>query len=77
MTKPLSEIPFDKLSVGDPLISAINNPGKIAEIIPAGTKCSRGYTWDEPTIIIKWDAGNFSFAPHVDCDRIIYNKENQ
>jgi len=58
----VSEIPYEKLSVGDIIISALNHKGEIVELYPE----------DDKSLEIVWENGNASYAYHHQCDKIEY-----
>ena len=65
----LSEVPFEKLKIGDKLISAIGNEGYISGLFREGTKDGRFCRYDE--IDMEWINGNRSlYVFHTVCDKI-------
>lgn len=43
----IGEIPFDKLQIGDHVISCVGRPGIISELYPIGTIDPYGRNWDD------------------------------
>lgn len=56
----LSEVPFDKLKIGDKLISAVGTPGHITGFIPMDNACQQ----EDNEIEISWDDGKTSEIWH-------------
>lgn len=56
--KPLSQMPYDKITIGMELISAIDTPGKVVD------KYTRKHRNGEQWLIIDWDSGRSSQDLH-------------
>ena len=62
MLRPLSEVPFDKLRIGDPVISAIGQNGEITGLIPN----------DDGTVLIQWAGAQESSCYHHLTDKVMH-----
>ena len=66
----LSAVPFEKLKVGDEVISARGTLGVIGELIEEGTR-------KEQEIVVMWDNGNYSKIRHCLCDHVVCVNSNE
>lgn len=62
----VSNIPFENLKIGTPVISAIGNAGKITKLIPR----EQAYRNEDNDVVIEWDNGKISEIWHVWCTNI-------
>lgn len=59
----LSDIPWESLYVGMPVISALGIPGKIITLLQHPED-------RDPSIVIDWDNGDGSWAFHYQTDKV-------
>lgn len=66
MSKKVSEVPFDKLKIGDSVIGLSNTPGVISALTPIEKDPRK----EDNCVTIKWENGKTSFVWHFQCDHI-------
>jgi len=66
----LSDIAFEKLRVGDHVISAIGTNGRITHL--REDMFYKKSDEDRYSVSIDWDNGNKSTVKHYECDKITY-----
>lgn len=67
----LSDKKFEDLHIGDRVISALGNPGKITALIPEGQPSKHSFSERYDSISMKWDhLENESHGFHMSCDCI-------
>lgn len=64
----LSDVPFDKLKVGDKLISAVGQPGKITKL----TDKEFASQQEDNEIEVEWDSGKTSKFWHFWGGKVTY-----
>lgn len=70
---PLANVPWDDLKIGDSLISAMGNPGKIVDkIIKDDGRNDKDYWY----LYMEWEnSGTVSMSSHWTLDRVLWRKD--